>query len=173
MTVMPKGEGQFEMTTWVERVQQVYAEFFKGYWQSQYRTYCQGGAGDPESFDLYRHALMSVREMAQPPGIPQPVLESYGFYHQQVEDRDCGVVTVAQVPVDNQDTFAVFVTTDGDDGWLELFDANGQDLGSARVYLELLLWGPKAAIRTMVHTGGYPVALDELQAQTLWGKTLG
>jgi hypothetical protein len=158
------------METRVERVQQVYADWFKTYWQEQYRNYCQGDEGDPEDFALYRHAVMAVREMADPPGIPPAVLDAYGFYGQQVEERDCGVVTVAQLPVDEQDTFAVFVTTDGDDGWLEVFDSNGTTLGTARVYLELLLWGAQSDIRAMVHTGAYPIAAETLAAQTLWGK---
>lgn len=153
-----------------ERVQQVYAQWFQTHWQERYQDYCQGDIGAPENFVLYRCAVMAVREMSTPPGIPSTVLEAYRFYLQEVEDRDCGVVTVAQVPVDDQDTFAVFVTTDGDDGWLEVFDGSGSILGAARVYLELLLWGTPTDTRAMVQTGAYPIAAADLAAQTLWGK---
>ena len=155
-----------------ERVQQVYAQWFQTHWQERYRDYCQGDISDPDDFVLYHYAVMAVRETAEPPGIPPAVLESYRFYIQEVEDRDCGVVTLSQVPIDDQDTFAVFVTTDGDDGWLEVFDSTGAILGTARVYLELLLWGTPADIRAMVETGAYPIAAEDLAAQTLWGKPL-
>ncbi len=158
------------MNTQIEPVQQGYADLFKVYWQANYRAYCQGKTVDPEAFALHQHMVLSVREQAQPPGIPAAVLESYRFYHQQVEERDSGVVTLAHLPVANLDTFAVWVTTDGDDGWLELFDAQGQELGNARTYVELLMWGPKAEIRAMVQTGGYAIAQAELTAKTLWGK---
>lgn len=54
--------------------------------------------------------------------------------HYVVEAADLGGATLKQFPLAGQQVYSLYGTTDGDDQRLELFDANGQALASARFY---------------------------------------
>jgi hypothetical protein len=72
--------------------------------------------------------------------------------------------------VGDQPVYAVRVTTDGDDGWLELYDERGTELGVGRTYVELIAWGDRATIRAAVENGEFPPELSDRDTRTLWGK---
>jgi hypothetical protein len=74
--------------------------------------------------------------------LPTEIFNSYRYYLQTVQDRDIGSVRAFRVPMARIEVYAVRVTTDGDDGWLEIFDGKGKLLGAARTYLEIVSWLP-------------------------------
>lgn len=94
--------------------------------------------------------------------IPKPVLDAYDYYFDQVAAADWGSVSVSQEKIQNQEVYAVTVNTDGDDGWAELFDAAGQELGAARTLCERVAWGETNAVRAYTQNSELPL---ELQAQ--------
>jgi hypothetical protein len=80
--------------------------------------------------------------------LPESVREAYGFYELAVLINDWGSVFVYQWELDGKPVFVVYVRTDGDDGWAELYDANGSPLGYARLKGSVAAWKTKGAIRT-------------------------
>lgn len=105
--------------------------------------------------------------------LPAPVRAAYEYYDTHVQQADWGTVALwkAAAEGDGANIYAVHVTTDGDDGWLELYAEDGGWLGGARRYLELLAWDDDvAALRALVASGDYPPALDDRATRTLWGK---
>lgn len=92
--------------------------------------------------------------------VPHPVLEAYDYYLNQISDW--GSVSVAQEKIQNQDIYAVTVNTDGDDGWAELFDTAGQELGAARTLCEKVAWGDMNTVRSYTKNSELP---SELQAK--------
>lgn len=92
--------------------------------------------------------------------LPHPVLEAYDYYSDQVEAADWGSVSIAQEKVQDQEIYAVTVNTDGDDGWAELFDAEGQKVGAARTLSERVAWGDTDTVRAYTQTSELPTELQ-------------
>jgi hypothetical protein len=103
-------------------------------------------------------------------GLPAEVFAAYIYYVETVSDADWGGVGVYRVPVGGDVTYAVRVWTDGDDGWLEVYDQSGELLGAGRTYIELVGWGDRDQVRALVHTGGLPPGMQDAHKRTLWGK---
>lgn len=103
-------------------------------------------------------------------GIPQPVLEAHDFYNENC--GNWGGAIIFKPEVEGRDTYVVYVTTDGDGGWVEVFDEDGISLGAARTYIELVSWGAVDEIRKYVFTGGYPAELSDRQTRTIWVKVV-
>ena len=99
------------------------------------------------------------------PTLPEAVKQSAEFYFTHVESEDWGSVRVFRVPTPIVETYAVRVTTDGDDGWLEVYDRKGDFLGAGRTYIELIAWAPAEEVRKQFGDN-WPEALD--RSQTLW-----
>ena len=106
------------------------------------------------------------------PLVPEPVQTAFDFYFLNVERRDWGSVHVDRTEPGSllRSFWIVRVSTDGDDGWIELFDEAGQPLGAGRLYLELVSWSKPDEIRNMVHSGAFPAALADRHQRTLWAK---
>lgn len=155
------------MNYWIDRVRQVYEQALWQTWHDRYQAYRQGNEGDRASV-CDRLIQQQIDGSSGGGQLPRSICDSYEFYNEQVMQRDWGAVFLCKLPVDGRDTYAVRVTTDGDDGWLELFDAEGNPLGVARTYIELVAWGDQQEIRQQVHTGGFPAALSDRTSQTLW-----
>ncbi|GAB4158051.1 MAG: hypothetical protein Fur0046_37750 [Cyanobacteria bacterium J069] len=155
-----------------EILQQQCNDLLKTYWQAKYTAY-QSGEDMDEEMPLRQNALSPNSILGTQAALPATVQAAYDFYNENVMQHDWGSVSVSQMPMTsapNGAVYAVVTTTDGDDGWLELFDLDGKPLGAARTYLELVSWGDPEVLREQVHTGEFP---DELQARmdtTLWGK---
>src|SRR5256885_8746593 len=78
-------------------------------------------------------------------GIPEPVLEAHDFYNKNCDNW--GGAVIFNIKVEGRETYVVYVTTDGDGGWVEIFDKDGSSLGAARTYIELMSWGTVDEIR--------------------------
>ncbi|GAB4459533.1 MAG: hypothetical protein OHK0037_05070 [Elainellaceae cyanobacterium] len=160
-------------------VQQQCASLLKDFWQAKYAAY-QSGEDAAEEMPLRQNAILPGNAsaiagigIAGAPPLPANVQAAYDFYHENVMQHDWGSVSVSQMPMEGAPdgaVYAVVTTTDGDDGWLELFDLDGNPLGAARTYLELVSWGDPEVLREQVHTGAFPEELETRMDTTLWGK---
>lgn len=65
-------------------------------------------------------------------GLPTGVLAAHDFY-QRAEDNDWATVTLQKAKVAGHDVFIVFMSTDGDDEYLEILDKKGAPVTSARL----------------------------------------
>lgn len=92
---------------------------------------------------------------------PPGTVESYKYYWDNVEMQDWGGVYVIKVKIAGIDIFITHVFTDGDDGWMEIYDAENNCHGIARRYIDLLHWGEKDDIRSMTESGDYPAELEK------------
>jgi hypothetical protein len=97
--------------------------------------------------------------------LPGEVREAAEYYYNRVEAEDWGSVRVYRVPTDHGETYAVRVTTDGDDGWIEVYDLKGHLLGAGRTYLERIAWAPREEVRQQFGDN-WPKALD--RGKTRW-----
>ena len=66
--------------------------------------------------------------------IPESFWQSFLFYYKNIEDADWGSVTSFRVLIEYAQVIAISVITDGDSGYLEVFENEGQILGAARYY---------------------------------------
>ena len=113
--------------------------------------------------------------------LPEQVKASVQFYLDQIESKDIGAVRLHRIPFaktlvdsrakeEQEHFFITRTTTDGDDGWVELFTSNGDAMGYGRTYIELVSWGEKDDIRALTESSEFPADLDNRNEQTLWGK---
>lgn len=140
----------------------------KLYWQQRYAAYQQKGDEPPPFLGDY-HIPFTGDGPAMPP-LPTGARDAYTYYQTTVEAQDWGSVGLYRMPWANGSLYVVRVTTDGDDGWLELYDAQGHTLGVGRTNLEVVAWGHKAAIRSQVASGAFPPTLTDAASKSLWGK---
>jgi len=73
-------------------------------------------------------------------GIPAQVLEAFDFYY-RVENADWGAVSLHQGVLGGYEVYATYTSTDGDEGWLEVFSKSGTPLVSVRTWAGELLGG--------------------------------
>jgi hypothetical protein len=99
--------------------------------------------------------------------LPTPVLNAYDFYNKHCGDY--GGARIYKAQIEEQDIYIVRVTTDGDDGWVEIFDGAGQQLAAGRTYIELISWGAVEEVRSYSGTE-FPAALDDRQTRTMWDE---
>ena len=71
----------------------------------------------------------------------------------------------------NEKLYLIRVTTDGDDGWLELYDDDGKLLEYGRTYIEVIHFEDDIAkLRNRVNDFSYPEEMD--LKLTKWGTPL-
>ncbi len=109
-----------------------------------------------ENWEFEAQTLPDLRQEANRAGIPQPVLDAFDYYAQDVMDQDWGVVHGGTVAIEDQLTYVVRTITDGDDGWLEVFSQDGTPIGVARTNAEKSAWGDCATLRAQVQSGELP-----------------
>ena len=68
-------------------------------------------------------------------GVPQGTLDVFDFYY-QAEAQDWASVRLYQGKIDGEPVHVVYMTTDGDDQYLEVFNKNGQAIASS----EFMAW---------------------------------
>lgn len=152
-------------------IQDWYANRLWEYYMASYHAYQKGDGGD----DLYpvTRELSPAAERADRATLPKGVREAYEFYRTRFEDADLGSAREYAVPVAGATTYAVRVRTDGDDGYLEVYDAKGKFLAAGRTYLEVVAWGTRDWLRAQVERPGeLPPELRDAHERTLWGKPL-
>ena len=155
----------------------VYRSFFESelrkHWQRLYDNYLNHVDEQVEFWSDYQVDRNQI--------LPAKVKESVIYYLENVENADFGIVRLYFIPkkrfidlsldIKNEEgLFVVRVTTDGDDGWVELFEDDEDAMGFGRTYIELVSWGEQQTIRDFVQSGGFPQDLEERKGDTLWGK---
>ena len=92
--------------------------------------------GAPAGLRKLDAAGTNAERMKQVARLPKAVREAFDFYYKHVEGEDWGSVSVYKLDVKGQAFYAVRTGTDGDDGYLELFNYAGK-----RVATGLQGWG--------------------------------
>src|SRR5262249_24716196 len=123
---------------------------------------------DPDKFFLDGKWIKNLHIQENRVGIPEPVLEAHDFYNQNCDNW--GGAVIFHPNIEGRDVYVVYVSTDGDGGWVEVFDEGGDSLGAARTYIELVSWGATDEIRAYVFNGGYPADMSDRQTRTMWAK---
>ncbi len=146
----------------MQAVQDWYTHALRDYWQHEYRAYLAGEETLREFLEDSPRSDVNT--------LPEQVAAAYTYYYEQVELADWGNVRVHTVTASPIPTYAVYVTTDGDDGWLEVYQHDGSLLGAARLYIELIGWAEVDFVRAQTQDKGFPPTMD--LSATLWGKPL-
>jgi len=145
------------------QIRHFYENYLREYWIVRYEAYLAGK-------ELAEGEFETIGQTPPEGSLPAAVAEALAFYKTHVEDADIGSVRVWAVDLKGTLTYAVRTTTDGDDGWLEIFGEAGEPFGAARTYIELCAFGNRDAVRAFVITGGFPPELEDRITRTLWGK---
>ena len=99
--------------------------------------------------------------------------DSISFYYENIEENDIGCVNLYELTLNDssEKLYLVRVTTDGDDGWIELYGDDGKLLEYGRTYIEIIHFEDDIAkLRNHVMDFSYPEGMDlEL---TKWGTPL-
>lgn len=150
-------------------IQDWYANQLREYHAAVYRDYQAGrdtGEAHPADAELGPSAARADRTE-----LPAAVREAYDFYKMHFEDADIGSARGYVVPVAGKKTYAVRVRTDGDDGYLEVYDGKGKFLAAGRTYVEIVAWGSREWLRAQAaQPGELPPELQDAGDRTLWGK---
>lgn len=141
------------MSDWAETVRESWATKRANEYRSQ----------DVQSFQATPSVNLDLTNEEERSQIPKTVLDAYDYYFEEVEAADWGSVTASIEKIQDQDIYAVTVRTDGDDGWAELFDQEGQKLGAARTLEEQTAWGETDEIRAYTQSSEFPQELKEKQ----------
>jgi hypothetical protein len=89
------------------------------------------GEMDIHAYGAFDGMALDDRDPAVMAGVPDAVKQSLAYYTTNAEDNDWGTAHLVKAQVEGDDVWAVITTTDGDDGYLEVFDGAGRELGSA------------------------------------------
>ena len=141
----------------VNKIRQAIEVQLRNYWQELYNEYIEDGEADAEIWD--------GREIEAEQLVDKPQT-AYQFYRETVEMEDWGSVRAYRTELEGEAIDIIYVVTDGDDGWLEAYDTQGNLIGAARRYIELLAWGNVEDLRGQVKTFEFPSELDK--NATLW-----
>lgn len=156
------GTGVHTVDEQSQALRQYFAHLLHDYWAETYRAYVTGE-------EMYADFLEEYTLVATHTA-PFSAQAAYRFYDVQVRQHDWGAVELLRVPSAYGDTFAVYVTTDGDDGWLEVYDATGKLVGAGRTYMDLVYWMSLDDARQQTCTRRLPPNLNT--SRSLWGKSL-
>ena len=95
--------------------------------------------------------------------------------------REVGTVyiDIYEVRVEDWETTVYRITTDGNDGWIFIFDRDGKLLAAGQTYIEVIVWADSSLLEKYSdieeflkdYWGGMPAFLDA-HKQTFWGKPL-
>jgi len=145
-----------------------YEEIYENHVLKTYRAYISNEELDEDEELLGKCTLDFRRDPELLENLPESVRTAYDYYHIHISEGDLGCVRLCQVPYENDVTYAIRVSTDGDDGWLEVYDHCGQIVGVGRTYIELIGWGRIDEIRDYVHDFDFPASLSNKENKTLW-----
>jgi len=157
-------------------VQEWYANRLRDYLTAYARAslaFDKGAGNDPGQVCPRDTELSPSAARADRSKLPQEVREAYEFYKKHFEDRDIGSARDYVVALPGATTYAIRVRTDGDDGYLEIYDDQGGFLAAGRTYLEIIAWGSRDWLRGQAaQPGSLPPELQDAHERTLWGKPL-
>lgn len=85
-------------------------------------------------------------------GVLETVLNARSFYDQNADGWLWARIYLTSI--DEEKVHAILATSDGSDGWLEIFDEKGNLIGVARTLSHFLDWGEPDVLRSSVLTLG-------------------
>ncbi|MBD3884368.1 hypothetical protein IFO70_21735 [Phormidium tenue FACHB-886] len=151
------------MSDRVEAVKQVYAQRLREYYEARYESYRSGTElDDPYELGQQNLVLDGKREE-----LPAPVRE---VWEMAIDKGESYYPTIYQIPVQEQDTYAVRIRTDGDDGWLAIFNAEGDLLALAQTYIEVVVWADIDSLPIDNLLSVSVPGIEEAASQTLWER---
>ena len=133
------------------------------FWSTRYAAYSNDQEDDNNFLEVYKRSRQTLA------ATPSTVQAAHSYYYENVESADWGSVRLYFVPLGEHGFFVVRTTTDGDDGWIELFGQDGVELGFGRTYIEQIGWTTQEVLRAQVDSGDFPPTLENRYEQTLWG----
>jgi hypothetical protein len=152
------------MSTQTDRIKKFYENLYESYWLTMYEASLKGeeisedeGFLEKEAFDFYR-TPEKINEL------PESVIAAYKYYHAD----SIGYVRVCEILCGDFLTYAICGLTDGDDGWLEIYDTSGTEIAAGRTYIELISWCKIEEIRIQARTSEFPPDLVDRRAKTFW-----
>ena len=104
--------------------------------------------------------------------LPAPIRE---FWEAASAEGDSYYPAIYRLSVQDQDTYALRITTDGDDGWLVIFGAEGNLLASAQTYIEVIIWADDSSLKSSSPANFLKTPLPGIEtaaSQTLWGQAI-
>lgn len=155
-----------------QTVQDWYTQQLQKYYAQRYRAYLRNREPKSRYNELGRSATKVDR--AEHDQLPEEVRAAFAFYWQHFEETDLGGVGVYRFSVRRKVYFAIRVTTDGDDGYLEVYDKDGAFVAASRRYIEVTTWGSQEWLREQaIPPWKLPPELYDAPQRTLWGKQDG
>jgi hypothetical protein len=154
------------MSNWIDRVKQFYAQRLHDYYVARYKAY-QAGSELNEPDEFGQENLVSDADRDRLPAL------IHEFWDAAIAEGDSYYPAVYKMSVQDQNAYALRITTDGDDGWLVVFDAEGNLLASAQTYIEVMIWADDQTLPTISPSNLLKTPLSGIEAaasQTLWGK---
>ncbi|MEM6398277.1 MAG: hypothetical protein AAF741_18140 [Bacteroidota bacterium] len=133
-----------------------FTEAWMAHWKADYAAYLAD-----RDFDV---KFMIDQQQADDSQAPDRVQRAFRYYSENVENEDFGWVRLFRHPT----YWAVLTTTDGDDGWIELYTPEGETLTGGRSWLELIHWDERDVLRGQTKTGDLPDELVDREADTIW-----
>lgn len=104
--------------------------------------------------------------------LPAPVAAALVHLKRRYDDDRAGSTRVISRRDAHGDFFVLHTTTDGDDGYVCVFDAAGDCDGAARTLLELCEWNTLEATLALLSSSALPPGLAARRSQTLWNQFL-
>jgi len=141
---------------------------------SYYKENIANGIIDFDSKTRYKNGIIDeINEINRDnENLNENIKSSINFYLNQVEYADWGCLRLYEI-VGNDDLYLylIRVTTDGDDGWIELYEKNGNRCVSGRNYLELISFEDDIdKLHNYVNDSSFPESMDV--TKTKWNQPL-
>ena len=84
----------------------------------------------PANLEQLDTAQTNPERMQQIAKLPKPVQDAFKFYFKHVETEDWGSVSAYKANINGQAAYVVRTGTDGDDGYVEVFNFAGKRLAT-------------------------------------------
>jgi hypothetical protein len=152
-----------------QAIQDWYTRQLHKYFSRRYRAYLRDDSREQKYNELGRSA--TYVERADHGQLPEEVRGAHAYYWKHFEETDLGSARVYRALANRKPIYAIRVTTDGDDGFVEVYDKKGTFLAATRRYIEVVAWGSRDWLRAQAtHPWDLPPELQDAPSRTLWGQ---
>lgn len=146
---------------------------YRQWWQREADSWAAGGDASGQK-PMFHYGILPPHQREHTP-MPNSVRHAWRFYASRMEPQGRGVVDLSHFVLNEDDElWVVRATTPNDDGWIELYNEEGQWLEAGRSATELIAWieseAELPALRAQVETGALPEALADRWSRTLWRR---
>ncbi len=139
--------------------------------QAHFRRRAEASIADDEAeLPAFMSGSLVTRGSLPSEPVPATVEEAIRFYYDALAKPGRGYLAAGRLIVEDRPSFAVYTTTRGDDGYVELFDHDGTPLTAARTFLELLEVSDTKDVRaqaTLENAGRLPPSPKARRGETL------